>query len=71
MLTQLFQPMTLLLLLIVTCCVLVLTLKGFLHNRSASGDPRARLERLNSLRTQGLVSEDEYQAKRRQLLDEI
>jgi hypothetical protein len=37
----------------------------------AAGDPAARLEQLGKLRAAGLVSEEEFLAKRKEILDRL
>jgi hypothetical protein len=81
MVQGLFQPMHLLLILLFLVgggllVILLLALIMRLKVRPPAApptslDPQARLERLAALKQKALISDDEYQAKRRQLLDEL
>ena len=76
MIHGLFEPMHLLLLLGAGLCLLVLLLVAILFRRASQQRPaalgiQARLERLAALKEQSLLSDEEYQAKRRQLLDQL
>ena len=78
MINGLFQPMHLLLLLLflIGCLSLVLLLIVIMLLRKTSRTPAGlavedRLARLAALKEKVLISDDEYQAKRQQLLDEL
>jgi hypothetical protein len=72
----LFEPMHLLLLFGAGLCLLVVLLVALLFKRASQQPPvalgiQARVERLAALKEQSLLSDEEYQAKRRQLLDQL
>lgn len=75
--TSLFQPMHLVLFLLGGILLIVLLLIVILLKikRPAVPPPnldlQARLEHLTALQQKALISDAEYQAKRRQLLDEL
>jgi hypothetical protein len=76
MIRGLFQPLHLLLLLgclIVVLLVLLIALRKRTSPRPSAATPSLddRLARLGALQRQGLISEAEYQAKHKELLDEL